>query len=610
MIFRNEISMGLRRYLVLIALLAGGATRAAPKEAPIVPPPMAQPQSLSVFRGRSIDIPLRAQGRTPGQLKFLIRSLPTKGRLGEIHLTGARTAEITYIHDDTSEGTDSFTFAVQAIDSPVSAAAPITINIFEEPPALTVPESVDFGVLEVGTTREEQIVLRNSGGGMLEGTVEVSPPWKVTGSAEYRLARNQQKKVGLLCVPNEPQDYSGRLVFSHDARAAVELTASAISPFDFEPAREIELASQDTGALRSGSVAIRNRTGRDRMVAVSVPPEISSPDKVFIPAGEEEKIALRTKPGFLGDLQGAVSFQSEGFRHSIPLRVFALPPILRIEPREGLDFGEIEARRRHQGYLRIKNEGGTAARLRTKGPAEILLVPDPNSAVLQPGETRIFEVAFEASSPGDYRSEIIIESGARKPATIPVVARIGSQPVEAPKVPTTALDPAARLPAPAPESGEPSSLIPAVKKIRVLRASNRVFEFGWEKPVKNPVAWIVQQRQLEVTSPDDSPKAVWRDMTNVRFFEQNNMIEARFENLAPGQVWFLRVLSIDQQGHRSAPSPTFMMSSAPAKDDTLFRRIVSLLALAVGVLGLLTFRRRRQAEAAEQAEQIARIERH
>ncbi len=121
--------MGHRRYLVLIALLAVAAAQADPKDPPIVPPPMAQPQSLSIFRGRSIDVPLRAQGRAPGQLKFLIRSLPAKGRLSEIRLTGPKSAEITYFHDDTSEETDSFTFAVQAFDSPVSAAAPITITI-------------------------------------------------------------------------------------------------------------------------------------------------------------------------------------------------------------------------------------------------------------------------------------------------------------------------------------------------------------------------------------------------------------------------------------------------------------------------------------------------
>ncbi len=122
------------------------------------------------------------------------------------------------------------------------------------------------------------------------------------------------------------------------------------------------------------------------------------------------------------------------------------------------------------------------------------------------------------------------------------------------------------------------------------------------------MAWIIQQRQLETTNAD-APKVVWRDLTNVRFFEQNDTIGARFENLAPGQVWFLRIVSIDQQGRRSAPSPTFMMSSAPAKDPTLLRGALLLLAVGAGVVGFLKLRRRRQAEASAQAEQIARIER-
>ncbi|HEY5779960.1 MAG TPA: hypothetical protein VIT00_14555 [Terrimicrobiaceae bacterium] len=608
MIFRNEISMGHRRYLVLIALLAGAAVQAGPKDSPVVPPPMAQPQSVSIFRGHSIDVALRAQGRTPGQLKFLIRSFPSKGRLGEIRVTGPKSAEVTYTHDDTSEGSDSFTFAVQTFDSPVSAAAPITIAISEEPPALSVVKYVDFGTLEVGAAREEQIALRNSGGGILEGHIEAPPPWKILGSTEYRLARDQQRKVRILCAPTEQQDYFGKLVFSHDARAAVDLTVSAVSPFEFDPSREIELGSQDTGVLRSGGVVIRNLSSRDRTIEISVPPEVVSPNQVTVPAGSEQRIALHTQQAFLGALEGEMSFESEGFQQSIPIRVFALQPVLRVEPREGLDFGETEPRKRHKGFLRIKNEGGSAARLRATVPREMLVVPDPNSAVLEPGETRVFEVAFEASSTGDYRSEIVIDSAGGKPVSIPVAGRVFSQASEAKKVPTTTLDPAARRSATPQESPQVPSSIPAVKEIRVLKASNRILEFGWSKPTPNPLAWIIQQRQLEPTS-SDPPRVIWRDLTNARFFEQDGMVGARFENLAPGQVWFLRVVAVDEQGRRSAPSPTFRMSSVPAKDPTLFWTVVLLLVSAAAVIGFVKFRRNRVAEASEQAQQIARIER-
>ena len=301
--------MGHWRYLVLVALLAGPALQAAAKEPPVLPPPMAQAQSLSIFRGRSLEIPLRAQGRTPGQLKFLLRSRPSKGQLGEIRVTGPKTAVVTYTHDEASEGSDSFTFAVQAVDSPVSAAAPITITISEEPPALSVVHSIDFGSVQVGETREEQITLRNSGGGVLAGRMDAAPPWKILGATEYRLGRNQERKVRILCAPDEQQEYSGKLTFSHDTRSAVELSASAISPFEFEPSREIELASQDGDALRSGGVVIRNRTSRDRTVEISVPPEITSPDQVTVPAGGEKRIALQTQPAFLGASEGAAQLR-------------------------------------------------------------------------------------------------------------------------------------------------------------------------------------------------------------------------------------------------------------------------------------------------------------
>ena len=273
--------MGHWRYLVLVALLAGPVLQAAPNEAPVLPPPMAQPQSLSMFRGRSVEIPLQAQGRTPGQLKFLIRSRPSKGRLGEIRVTGPKTAVVTYAHDDESEGSDSFTFAVQAVDSPVSAPAAITITVSEEPPALSVVHSIDFGSVQVGETREEQITLRNSGGGMLEGRMDATPPWKILGTSPIPPGpQSGNDRSSSSALPTRNRTIPASSLFSHDTRSAVELSASAESPFEFEPSREIELASQEGETARSGNVLIRNRTSRDRTVEISVPPEITSPDRI------------------------------------------------------------------------------------------------------------------------------------------------------------------------------------------------------------------------------------------------------------------------------------------------------------------------------------------
>lgn len=594
------------RYLVLLALLAGASLQAEPQDPPLVPPPMAQPQALSIFRGDNIEVPLRAQGRAPSQLKFLIRSNPSKGRLGEIRLTGPKSAEVTYFHDGTSEGSDAFTFAVQAIDSPVSAAAPITISISEEPPTLSVVNSLDFGTMEVGTTREEEIILRNSGGGELKGEMEVPLPWRIVGSKEYRLGRKQAASIQIICAPSEPEEYAEKLVFSHDARVAVDLTANAISPFELSPAGEIELASQEGGTLRSAEVAVRNLTPRDRTLRITVPAELAAPDQMVIPAGGVQRITLQTKPAFLGPFETTMTLESEGFRQDLPVRVLALPASLHIEPREGLDFGEIEPRQRYRGFLRVKNEGGSAARLQTKVPSEVLLVPDPNSVVLQPGQTRVFEVAFEVSSPGSYRSAITIASSGATPVTIPVVGNAVIRAGQAKKISTEALS-SAMQPNSSANEAEPALGSGPVKEVRILRASSRVFEVGWDRPEPDPVAWIIQQRHLEMTSAGP-PKPVWRDLKNVRFFEQGRLIGARFENLAPGQIWFLRIISIDEQGRRSAASPTFMMTSPRSKNQIFGRTLLVILALGAAVLGVLKFRQRRQTEASAQAEQIARLE--
>jgi hypothetical protein len=317
-------------------------------------------------------------------------------------------------------------------------------------------------------------------------------------------------------------------------------------------------------------------------------------------------ITLQTKPAFLGPLETTMTLESEGFRQELPVRVFALPASLHIEPREGLDFGEIEPRQRYRGFLRVKNEGGSVARLQTKVPSEVLLVPDPNSVVLQPGQTRVFEVAFEVSSPGSNRSAITIASSGATPVTIPIVGNAVIRAGQAKKISTEALS-SAMQPNPTTNEAEPALGSGPVKEVRILRRSSRVFEVGWDRPELDPVAWIIQQRHLEMTSAGP-PKTVWRDLNNVRFFEQGRLIGARFENLAPGQIWFLRIISIDEQGRRSAASPTFMMASPPAKNQMFGRTLLVILALGAAVLGVLKFRQRRQTEASEQAEQIARLE--
>ncbi len=65
---------------------------------------MAVPGKVSVYRGNTVIIPLRASGRTPGQIRFIVRTEPKFGTLGEILVTGPTTAEVAYTHNDGPPG--------------------------------------------------------------------------------------------------------------------------------------------------------------------------------------------------------------------------------------------------------------------------------------------------------------------------------------------------------------------------------------------------------------------------------------------------------------------------------------------------------------------------
>jgi hypothetical protein len=85
------------------------------------------------------------------------------------------------------------------------------------------------------------------------------------------------------------------------------------------------------------------------------------------------------------------------------------------------------------------------------------------------------------------------------------------------------------------------------------------------------------------------------------------MAVARFENLAPGRVWLLRIVSVDEQGRRSTPSPTFRLLSAPPKQFPSLGWLAALLAAGAAAIGWTKIRKRRQAEASREANRIARI---
>ncbi len=580
---------------------------AAPKEAPTPPPPpMPQDQQISIYRGRTVEIPLRAIGRANGQLKFLIRIKPKTGKLGEIRFTGDKTAVVTYTHNESSGASaDGFTYAVQGLGTAVSAPGRVQITVSENPPAFSVVHAIDFSTTMIGEPREEELTIRNTGGGIITGVIMAPAPWKVLGDTRYQLGRKEEKRVRILFDPSEAREYTEKLVFSHDARSAVTLTGSATSPFELEPSRDIELTCKDAETIRSGGLIIRNTTERERVVDITAPARIAAPDQVLVGAKGEARVPFHTPPDFLEAIDGEVVLESEGFRRSIDLHAQALRPILQVEPK-ALDFGRIPAGQRRTIPVEIKNTGGTPARLRILAPPDLLLAPDPNTAVIEPGQSRTFQAILETSAIGAYRFELEINAENISSIRIPVDAQVANQPAVTGKIVTSPIAPLAPEPARAPTVNElyPSD-VPKIEKVEVQQIGKRAIEVSWHRPAPNAESVVIEQRMLG-TDGVSSWKTL--DNNNIKISDRDDKVVVRFENLAPGQIWFLRFSSLDQNGHQSVPSATVRLASVPWKTPVVIWICLAVILAAGAGFFAYKFYKARQVDTVEEASRMARIE--
>jgi len=605
-----------RSWLPLVAILFFTAAQcpAAKKDKETLPPPppMPQAQDVAMYRGRSIEIPLRAIGRTPGQLRFIIRTQPKHGKLGPVQIIDRKNAVVTYIHDEKSSATaDSFTFAVQGPDSPVSAPGVISLTISEEPPAFSVVREANFGTVTLGNTKSEEIILQNTGGGVLTGRLSVPPPWRIAGNDMYRLGRKEEQKVRIVFAPSDNEEFNGQLRFSHDIKAYVTLTGTGFAPLAFDPAKELVFASSSDPAQRTAALTLQNRTDAARSVEVEYPENVSGPEQILLKPKDEKNIVLQIAPTFFGSMESAITVESEGYRVSLPLKAFAIKPILTAAPKDAMAFGLMTPGDRKEAAFELANSGGSPARLQVTLPKGLVVSPDPATAVIPPGESRKFTATLELSKPGAFEDSLSIDYGGDAPLTLPVTARLEAN---TPSSLAAAALPGQGRPAPAelPISAfsplgqqEPAGNdIPPIKELNHFRSNTHEIELGWKIPAKNAISYLIEWRQIQGSPTGGPPIINWKEWRGVQITEVDGSIIARFPNLKGGQSWNIRIRTVDELSRKSAASPTFIIDT---QRDRSIRPLtwLGILATLGGLLAAFFFWRKQQRAADD--DETARI---
>ena len=596
-------------FLLAVIWIVGAGAFAKEKDVLLIPPPMAVAQEVATRAGCPATITLTVGGRIAEPLAFLIRRPPQTGVLGEIRRTGRNTAEVLYTPGGKAgAGGDSFTFAVQSFDSPVSAAARVRIRIVEAPPVLDFPREIDFGTVFLGQKAGQPLFLRNEGGGVSSGVVEADPPWSVAGAPGYQLVGGGKTVVPLEFAPSGEKEFVGSVRLGGDSRAGVVVRGRGAAPVTWSPEEVvIDSVRREAGGF---SIGLVNRSPEPRIVIIDWPECVRAAREIPLQANGSGTVKAVIAPDFLLAFDGSLTLHSGGFTGHIPLRIAPAPARLELAPENELSLGEVKTGRSAHGRFRVKNTGGTDTRLRVIAARELNIFPDPSSLILSPGKEQTFEVQLEATKGGEYSGTIGIGADSGKDSELVVKALFAKE--DAPAKGNSGPQPVAKFLqiAPVASSGAepplPAGSGSPIRDVSVLLSTPHEIEITWKQKSPEVKNYRIERRRI-LPGANNTVLVEWVPWPEARVSIRDGNNVARFERMPSDGTWTFRIVALDASGAPQARSLPFRIFTQPTPSHTFLWWALGILGLgAVAAIGRKWRHHRRRLAEADDA-RIARI---
>lgn len=579
----------------MLGFVAFGMNAFADISLPSAPPPQPVGQTVQIRKGESVDLPLRGVTRSGLQLKFLIRNQPKLGTLAQVRVIDRGSATVRYTHiASNGPGVDRVRYAVQAPGTSVSTPAEIIIEILEAPPVFIAPERLVFPAVAAGRTRTLEVELRNDGGGFVQGQLELPEPWIFPqGDGSYSLPEGGRVTLPITFAPQAAGSFSSTARFSHQGSRGIVLSGDAVAPVEFSPDR-LELKAAPSVKTRSAVLTLQNRTPERRLIEVSVPAELENVAPVLLASNATAEVQLRTRPDFLGTLEGVVKLSGEGIDATLPLRVFSSPAeVILVDPKPGasLDFGTVLTGRPAHGEIMIRNVGGTEASLRATVPDGFQIQPTPTGETLAPGGERRYKVSLKKPEAGLLREVIRLEANGVPAIQIPVVADVKPD-ISA----IVAKDRGGvKLPIVVPPEirARPNpGIYPAVQEIGVLRRTKNELQLTWKHPSASIDRYAVLERKIEFNDQGQAI-GVWKEVINAAIEMDADHAVLTLTNLRPGQRLTLGIAGYDASGQAGDFSAAFVVDSEHRKPFRIPWKTLGAIIFVAAVWMLWRERRRR-----------------
>ena len=167
-------------------------------------------------------------------MTFWISQRTDHGKLSDLRLLGDNRAMINYQNDGSEAvATDRSSYVVRTSGDQVSSPAEVRIFVEEPPPRMQVPGRIEFEDIMAGASETRPLTITNEGGGVLEGRLAVSAPWRVA-VPNYRVNSGQTETINVAFRPDEARDFVGQITLAGAGgdltNVLLEGTATSPSP--------------------------------------------------------------------------------------------------------------------------------------------------------------------------------------------------------------------------------------------------------------------------------------------------------------------------------------------------------------------------------------------
>jgi len=105
----------------------------------------------------------------------------------------------------------------------------VTVNV-ATPAISVIPSSLDFGIVNVGSSADKNLTVKNVGGGILTGNASTNSPFTIVSGGSYNLSPDESQTVTVRFAPTSEETFLGNITFTGGGEASAAVSGTGIIP--------------------------------------------------------------------------------------------------------------------------------------------------------------------------------------------------------------------------------------------------------------------------------------------------------------------------------------------------------------------------------------------